>query len=369
MKKNILCLTTLLLCIAGLMSSCSDTEDIVFDHEKPAFELKADKILLEVIPPSTTNASDDIYIVGACNGLTDESVIGDATWKLNLSDDITGKRGIYLDPATFVSGKTLADGYHFVNSTQRNEVTSLGGDVTRTENPAVGTRTNMYISKWAAYFDPAPEEPVHDGFVVYVDNQTSWNSLYLYQWGAVNDLNGAWPGATPTGTEVKDGITYTYFDMGDANSGLAQNLIFNNGEGTQLKDFAYTIDHDLYLRITDAGVEEINAAPVHDGFTVFVKNETGWDNLYLYQWGDVNDLNGAWPGTEPTGTQTINGVEYTYFDMGDANTGLKQNLIFNNGNGTQLSDFSYTIDHDVYLDITASGVTEISADANAKKIR
>ena len=78
MKKNILCLTTLLLCIAGLMSSCSDTEDIVFDHEKPAFELKADKILLEVIPPSTTNASDDIYIVGACNGLTDESVMSPA---------------------------------------------------------------------------------------------------------------------------------------------------------------------------------------------------------------------------------------------------------------------------------------------------
>lgn len=369
MKKNIFCLTTLLLCIAGLISSCSDKEDIVFDHEKPAFELKADKILLEVIPPSTTNASDDIYIVGACNGLTDESVIGNDTWKLNLSDDITGKRGIYLDPTTFVSGKTLADGYHFVNSTQRNEVTSLGDNITRTESPAVGTRTNMYISKWAAYFDSAPEKPVHDGFVVYVDNQTSWNSLYLYQWGAVNDLNGAWPGATPTGIEVKDGITYTYFDMGDANSGLAQNLIFNNGEGTQLKDFAYTIDHDLYLRITDAGVEEINAAPVHDGFTVFVKNETGWDNLYLYQWGDVNDLNGAWPGAEPTGTQTINGVEYTYFDMGDANTGLKQNLIFNNGNGTQLKDFSYTIDHDVYLDITASGVTEISMDANAKKIR
>jgi hypothetical protein len=46
--------------------------------------------------------------------------------------------------------------------------------------------------------------------------------------------------------------------------------------------------------------------------------------------------------------------------MGEANTGLGENLIFNNGgNGTQLADFAYTIDHDVYLHVTADGVTEI----------
>lgn len=61
-----------------------------------------------------------------------------------------------------------------------------------------------------------------------------------------------------------------------------------------------------------------------------------------------------------TGTQTIDGVEYKYFDMGAANTGLKENLIFNNnGGGTQLSDVAYTIDHDTILILTSTGTRGI----------
>lgn len=342
------------------LGSCSGDDDIIFDHERAAFPTQADKILLEAIVPSSTTADEDIYIVGPFNGLDDASVIGNSTYKLTPSEEITQKRGIYLDPSAFVSGKTLSDGYHFVSSVQRNEVTVLGDTVIRTESPAPGTRTNLYISQWAAHFDPAPVEPTHDGFTVYVDNQTSWgDAITVYMWGDVNDLNGGWPGMTPTGKQTKDGVEYTYFDMGDANAGLTEHLIFSNNGASQLADFTYTIDHDVYLRVTDTGVEEIGAQPVHDGYTVFVDNQSGWDALYLYQWGDVNDLNGSWPGATPTGTQVVNGVTYTYFDMGAANNGLKQNLIFNNGNGTQLADFSYTIDHDVYLKITESGVEEL----------
>lgn len=358
MKKHIIWLFTLLACLTGALSSCSD-DDIVFDHELPAFPTQADKVLFEVILPTGTSADDDIYIAGAFNGQTDSSVIGKDEWKLNLKDSVTGKRGIYLDPTTFVNGKTLADGYHFVSAQQRNEVTALNDTVIRTQNPGVGTRTNIYVSKWAAYFAPAPTKK-HNGHVVYVDNQTGWDDLYLYMWGDVNDLGGAWPGFKSTGTEVINGITYTYFDMGSDNNGLTEHLIFNNGSGTQLADFAYTIDHDVYLKVTAAGVEELNQETKHDGFVVYVKNDTGWDDLYLYQWGEVNDLGGAWPGATATGTETINGQEYLYFDMGEANTGLKQHLIFNSGAGQQLADYDYTIDHDVYLDVTASGVKEIN---------
>ncbi len=358
--KNILRMAMLFFPLLGLMGSCSNDDDIVFDHEKAAFEIQADKVLLEVIPPSTTAADEDVYIVGAFNGQDDESVIGNDQWKLTPSEVISQKRGIYLDPKTFVDGKTLADGYHFVSSKQRNEVSALGAEVNRTENYAVGTRTNIYITNWAAYFDEAPAEPTHDGFVVYVDNQTSWgNALALYMWGDA-ELAGGWPGMQPTGTQVKDGVTYTYFDLGEENSGLTENLIFNNnGGGIQLDDFNFTITRDLYLRITDSGVEEITNEPKHDGFAVFVDNQTSWDALALYMWGDVNDLNGAWPGMEPTGTQVINGVTYTYFDLGEANTGKNENLIFNNTTGVQLPDFNFTIDRHVYLRITDSGATEI----------
>ena len=61
-----------------------------------------------------------------------------------------------------------------------------------------------------------------------------------------------------------------------------------------------------------------------------------------------------------TGEQTVNGQTYKYFDLGEANSGLNENLIFNNGgNGVQLADFNFTIDRDVYLHVTDSGVEEI----------
>ena len=181
-------------------------------------------------------------------------------------------------------------------------------------------------------------------------------------WGDVNNLNGGWPGMQPSGQWEKDGVKWTYFDMGEENTGLNENLIFNNnGGGSQLPDFNLTLDHDVYLRITADGVEEIELEPSikHDGYAVFVYDETGWDALNLYMWGDTNNLNGDWPGMEVTGEQTINGVTYKYFDMGEANTGLAENLIFNNAGASQLADFAYTIDHDVYLHITTAGVTEI----------
>lgn len=367
--KNILRMAMLLLPMLGLLSSCSSDDDIVFDHEKAAFDIQADKVLLEVITPSNTAADEDIYIVGAFNGLDDESVIGNEKWKLSPSQTIQQKRGIYLDPTEFVEEKTLQDGYHFVSSKQRNEVSALGGEVNRTDSYAVGTRTNIYVVNWAAYFDSAPEVPTHNGFVVYVENNTTWDALSLYMWGDVNDMNGGWPGMQPTGTQVIDGVTYTYFDMGEENSGMTENLIFNNnGGGKQLADFNFTFTRDLYLRITDTGVEEITNEPKHDGFAVFVDNQTTWDALALYMWGDVSDLNGGWPGMQPTGTQVINGVTYTYFDFGEGNSGLAENLIFNNnGGGLQLADHAFTINENLYVRITDSGVEVIDPYASEAK--
>src|SRR3712207_6385130 len=102
MRKNIYWLAMMLLPLMGLMSSCSEQEEIVFDHEQPAFKIESNKILLETILPSNTVAEEDVYIVGAFNGMTDETVIGNDAWKVSLRDEKTGKRGIYLDPTKFV---------------------------------------------------------------------------------------------------------------------------------------------------------------------------------------------------------------------------------------------------------------------------
>ena len=338
----------LLLPMMMFLGSCAQ-EEIIFDHEQPAFETKEGMILLEVIVPSSTKADDVIYISGAFNG-GDEVAAENVMWHLEKSTVIEKKWGIYLDPSTFVSGKTLADGYRFVSVREGEERTARNQAVNRTENPATGTRNDIYVSYWNMFFYVAPEIE-HDGPVLYVDNKTSWDALALYAWGDAEAFGG-WPGMQPTGEVVLDGTTWTYFDLGEANRGLNLNLIFNNGgNGSQLSDYNVTLDKDEYfLTITDEGVEAANSIPSHEGtIRVYVDNQAGWEAVALYQWGDVNDLGGGWPGAQPAGTAKIGGVEYTYFEYAVADVeGLGQNLIFNNnGGGIQTGDMPVTFSTDV----------------------
>ena len=338
----------LLLPLMMLLGACTQ-EEIVFDHEQPAFETKDGMILLEVIVPSSTKADDVIYISGAFNG-GDEVAAKDVRWHLEKSTTIDKKWGIYLDPSAFESGKTLADGYRFVSVREGEERTAKNEAVNRTEDFAPGTRANVYVSYWNMFFYVAPELE-HDGPVVYVNNQTSWDALALYAWGDAEAFGG-WPGMQPTGEIAIDGTNWTYFDLGEANRGLNLNLIFNNnGNGSQLADYNVTLDKDEYfLTITDEGVEVANSIPSHEGtIRVYVDNQAGWEAVALYQWGDVNDLGGGWPGVQPAGTAKIAGVEYTYFEYAIADVeGLAQNLIFNNnGAGIQTGDMAVTFSADV----------------------
>ena len=384
MNKKIYSLMLGLLTLTGLFTGCKSNDDITFDHERQQFETRADRILLEFIAPFGTTANEEVYIIGPFNGNTltaDEEgkyadpVLDDA-FKLTKAPKSDVKWGIYLDPATFQNGKSLADGFRFYSKAQGNEAL-LGTTAVyavHNDNPGVGTFTNVWGQRWEAYYWSGGEkpEPDHNGVRVYVDNQTGWDALTLYMWGDVNDLNGGWPGMQPSGQWEKDGVKWTYFDLGEDNMGLNENLIFNNnGGGSQLPDFNLTLDHDVYLRLTADAVEEIELEPSvkHDGYALFILNESSQTDLALYAWGDglsdANDLFGGWPGMAPTGTQTINGLEYTYFDLGEGRTGLNVNLIPNNNNGGvqwEGGDLNFTIDHDIYIRIFDGGYEIISKD-------
>ncbi len=367
MNKKIYSLMLGLLTLTGLLTGCKSDKDIVFDHERQQFETRADRILLEYIVPFGTTPKEEIYIIGDFNG--GEEAIGNEAYLLTKAEKSDAKWGVYLDPSTFIGGKTLADGFTFYSKTQGKEYTITGEEAIHFDNPAVGTFTNVWGQRWEAYYWEGGEapEPEHDGFCVYVDDQTGWDALTLYMWGDVNNLNGDWPGMQVTGTWNHDGTTWKYFDFGEENTGLNENLIFNNGgAGAQLADFNFTIDRNIYLRITADGVEEISPEPAvtHDGYALFVLNQSSQTELALYAWGDAEAF-GGWPGMQPTGTQVINGNEYIYFDMGQANTGLNLNLIPNNNNGGvqwEGSDLNFTIDHDIYLRIYDGGYEIISKD-------
>ena len=343
-----------------MMQSC-DEEEIVFESDVPRFEVREDRILLEALVPATTPVGDEMYIVGAINGGDAEAVVGNPMWQLEMASDYNYRYGIYLDPSTFAEGTSLADGYYIYSVSQKEERALKGDNVSHTNNAGLGERININVERWASYFSSG-ETIEHDGHVIYVIDNSGYDALALYAYGD-GEIFGAWPGILPTGTEVVDGTEYTYFDAGEANTGMSVNLIFNNNNnGSQLADFAVVLDRDYFLELTPDGVVEIDQSAMveHDGYAIFFEDLTGWDTLNLYVWGDgVNDLFGVWPGMAPTGEVTINGVNYKYFDTGEANAGVFVNVIMNNNNDKQFDLAGITLDRDYYYTISDTGGEEI----------
>lgn len=368
MKKNYICYMLLMavLPLMAMLQSCDDKEEIIFESELPQFELRADRVLLEVIVPSTTPLNDEMYIVGAINGGDASAVVGNQQWQLEMASGYDYKYGIYLDPSTYAEGTSLADGYYFYSVSQGEERALKGDSTLHYDNPDLGTRTNITVTRWASYFASEEPEVEHDGHVIYVLDNTGYAELAMYAWGDAEAF-GAWPGMTPTGTETIDGVEYKYFDTGEANAGLALNLIFNdNGVGSQLPDFAITLDRDYYLELTADGVSEIDESDMveHDGYAIFIEDLSGWSDLTMYAWADGNpSIFGDWPGALPTGEVTINGVTYKYFDTGAENEGTTQNIIMNDNNGGNQFDLAaVTLDRDYYFSITSTGGTEVDPD-------
>lgn len=367
MKKNIFALWLLMMCpMLAWLSSCDNKDEIVFDHELPQFEVRDDAILLEVIMPQGTTPEEEIFIVGAFNG-GEEVASQDLKWQLEKASGNDIKWGIYLYPEDFVEGKTLADGFYFVSRTQGVERTLTNEDAHHALSVKVGSRTNVTVSRWNAYFEEPeePETPEHDGYVIYVIDRTGWEATTLYAWGDdLPELFGAWPGIQPTGTAVVNGVTVNYYDTGADNEGLTYNLIFNNNNGEAQFDGlqGFVLNRDLYLEITDKGFVEIGADALvsHDGYAIFVEDGSGWEETAVYVWGDA-EIFGAWPGALPAGTATIDGVTYKYYDTGADNTGKNCNLIMNNNNGGEQFDLAtIVLDRNYYYKITDTAGEEVN---------
>ena len=278
MKKifsNLMLLPVLALALAG----CAK-EPLVFDHEKAAFDLRDGQILIEAILPTATAVDDDIYIAGPFAG-DSAAVVGNGSYKLAHSDAVSAKWGIYLDPATFKDGKTLSDGFYFVNVQQGIERSVKNEDILHTLDARTGERYNVYADRWRAFFESSSGEdfklPEHDGVRVYIVDKTGWDEIALYQWGDVNDFGGGWPGAQVAGTETIKGVTYKYFEYSGDVVGLSQHLIFNNnGGGVQLADYDLVFEAgvaDYFLEVTADGVTEIYTLSLHDALPIFA---SGW---------------------------------------------------------------------------------------------
>ena len=110
----------------------------------------------------------------------------------------------------------------------------------------------------------------------------------------------------------------------------------------------------MALSIDDFAISgELPKIPASQHY-IFVNDQTGWDALGLYAWGD-SELFGAWPGEASVGDSIVNNVEYKVFLLDTQ--GGNYHLIFNNwNNGLQLPDYDIVADRDYYFTVTAQAV-------------
>ena len=372
--KRIINRLLLLPLIALAAGSCSDDE-LVFEHEKPQFEINSSAILLEVLLPTSSTDEDSYYIVGDFNGGS-QAAIGNATWQLQKATTGINKWGIYLSPSTFVGGKTLADGFTFYSVAQGEERSVKNEKVVHTLDVGVGSRTNVWVDQWEVYFG----ERARTHSRVYLYNQVGWSAIALYWWG--DSSADTWPGNQPSGTETINGLAFTYFDIPETANGTTINLIpNNNGGGSQIEDTplaGWVVEGDAYFALTASGsvrMDPDNLIAPYNGKTVYVDDQSGWDNLALFGWFNYSPVDAAYPGWQVDGTTTVNGVQFKYFKLPETMNDRVINFVFNNNlpasspdkkevNGPQ----NHTLSDNIYLKLTATGSQVVNPYGVPRKI-
>uniref|UniRef100_S0DFL4 Starch-binding module 26 domain-containing protein n=2 Tax=termite gut metagenome TaxID=433724 RepID=S0DFL4_9ZZZZ len=337
----------------------------MFDNEKPQFEINPGAILLEVILPTSSAADDSFYIVGDFNG--GEAAIGNPAWKLQKADGVA-KWGIYLNPSTFVNGKTLADGFTFHSDKQGDERSVFDEPVSHTLDVGVGTRTNVWVDQWAAFFSGGGNDK--EFVTIYVEVPEDWEATALYMWYGPDGTEvkplGDWPGGAPTGETGFGDRVFSYFDLDKSLTGQTVNFIFNNNnKGKQTANITgITLDGDLYYKVNDdLSFETIDPADlgepteVYSGYTIYVDDQTGWDELALY--GEYNHVpvDVAFPGWQMAGTKNVEGIDFKYFQPGKAFNNATLNLVFSNNLKVSALEVqgpqNFVLDHDLYVRLTA----------------
>lgn len=212
---------------------------------------------------------------------------------------------------------------------------------------------------------------------IYLANLAGWNETAMYSRGDDTEIFGEWPGSAPTSTETISGVTYDKFVIADSYDGLTANIILNNNNNGSQVDIAslnvdggnhyYATNGILVNAYSNPAGPNINFDPV-DTF-VYILDNTGWDNLYVYGWGtNAPEIFGGWPGKQVTDTE-MKGDVINKVIRGVEASDKPHCLIPHNNEGTQYDiEGTYHIDRDIYLMVTPDGAVATSSPAIAADI-
>ncbi len=179
-------------------------------------------------------------------------------------------------------------------------------------------------------------------------NPDGWDKVCVHAWNNAGNVTGNWPGKEMT----KRGDVWVYTSA--ENAGIPTGIIFNNGDnGKQTSDLTY-VGEGTYSktgRISSEPVEPLEPEvedpdPYDPSHTtvVYFENTGNWGEVYAYNWqsSSSTNVNHAWPGVSinaNTREFPVKGSDETktlyYYTVTNAQW---NNIIFNNGGGSQTGD-------------------------------
>ena len=339
-----------------LTEACDVT--IKFNPQTKKVEVVADKI-----DTTTPPASDGLYTVAG------QSALCGSDW--STSDTYND---MILNPETGLYEKTFtgipAGFYECKVVLNHSWDVSYGGDsgeygnygftideelnVTITFDPVACIVSHYTSESTGAVERPEPEKPdinYDETITIYLSNSANWETPYVYYWtqGAA-DQNAAWPGV-PMEWDGEKLVYYvnvpTYY----------VNIIFNDGNGTQTADLYIPEDGSIYDNVSNEWGNIKNFTPpakpenTTTDVTVYVKDDLGWGDVYIYFWDESGIEAAVWPGVP----MELGEDGYYHYTIP---AGFS-NVIFNNGGSwedgslQQTSDLSIPKDGKVYISNSA----------------
>ena len=274
-------------------------------------------------------------------------------WATDQADVLGGWPGTAFTETVTIAGETYKRAAFPGNGTIQYNLIFNNGEGVQFDGPTCPSGKDIYLKLTADSFEilPTPGVSTYD---IYITDNTGWDKLYLYAYyNAADSIFGGWPGIEVTETATVNGVEYKVIRGVEATDD-AQNFIFNNGDGEQIDvEGEYPINADLFLVAGES-------VPVGDTYDIYIEDNTGWDDLYLYAYvGDEPSIFGAWPGVHVTETATVDGIDYKVVRNVPA-TEVAQTFIVNNNAGEQVDiEGEYAINENIYLNNVTSAVSVI----------
>ncbi len=224
-------------------------------------------------------------------------------------------------------------------------------NVTITFDPATGAVAHVLSESTGPDTNrPVPEVPDYDEtdtITIYLGDSANWNTPYYYCWTlGSSDQIATWPGLEMEWDSEK--LIY-YAEV----PRYFVNIIFSDGNGTQTADLVIPGDGALFDNVTNEWTDISNYTPptppenTTEDVTVYVKDDAGWGEVYIYYWDADGMESFAFPGTPME--QGEDGFYYATIPAGYWGVVFSNGGSWEDGSLLQTPDLTIPTDGKVYL--------------------